>query len=493
MSFMQGKCPECGGLLAADSSKKATTCPFCGEAFIVQEAINNYNIYNITNSNTSHNHSAGSVVNVFENLISVSSITERAFMFLEDGDFERANEYFEKALDVDPKCEYAYLGKLMVDLKINKESAFDNINVDFEANRNYQKIVMFGNETLVNKLKNILVKIKNKIAEEKRQKAEEQEQIETAYRIKKNAAENVIDNALKYPNVEMRNIERRIDEIMFEILPLTGDRPNGISIEHLYSCGSFDYSNVTNSFLLQQEKLKKNIEYCKDDVLNNKSGMVLGARIKYYKRIPIYKSFIKVKQKGVALGKELDALYKKIDDLNAMEFERLNNGNKEMKLSLEDAVSFLGRCNSPKLKMTFGEWEGVPIIWDVCCIKHSKILLISEKSIFKMSHKDNSFSFILNNKFMNTAFNNDEKSKILTVFKTRPFSFSHKDKIFLLSEDEFEKYSSSIHIAYGESWWLRDKDTYKDRFKTKAVVFGKSKLEDDYKELGICPAMWIEL
>ena len=42
MSFVQAKCPECGGMLAVDVDKKAAVCQFCGEAFIVQEAINNY-------------------------------------------------------------------------------------------------------------------------------------------------------------------------------------------------------------------------------------------------------------------------------------------------------------------------------------------------------------------------------------------------------------------------------------------------------------------
>ena len=68
MSFVQAKCPECGGMLAVDADKKAAVCQFCGEAFIVQEAINNYNTYNetINNYNTTHNYSAGTTVNVYE-------------------------------------------------------------------------------------------------------------------------------------------------------------------------------------------------------------------------------------------------------------------------------------------------------------------------------------------------------------------------------------------------------------------------------------------
>ena len=68
MSFVQAKCPEYGGMLAVDADKKVAVCQFCGEAFIVQEAINNYNTYNetINNYNTTHNYSAGTTVNVYE-------------------------------------------------------------------------------------------------------------------------------------------------------------------------------------------------------------------------------------------------------------------------------------------------------------------------------------------------------------------------------------------------------------------------------------------
>lgn len=66
MPFVQAKCPECGGMLAVDADKKAAVCQFCGEPFIVQEAINNYNIYNTTNYNTTHQYGDGAVVNVYE-------------------------------------------------------------------------------------------------------------------------------------------------------------------------------------------------------------------------------------------------------------------------------------------------------------------------------------------------------------------------------------------------------------------------------------------
>lgn len=42
-----------------------------------------------------------------------ASLLKRAFMFLEDGDWESADKYCEKVLDIDPENAQAYLGKLL--------------------------------------------------------------------------------------------------------------------------------------------------------------------------------------------------------------------------------------------------------------------------------------------------------------------------------------------------------------------------------------------
>ena len=49
--------------------------------------------------------------------VNVEPLLERAFMFLEDGDWGEANEYCEKVLDQDPKNARAYLGKLMAECR----------------------------------------------------------------------------------------------------------------------------------------------------------------------------------------------------------------------------------------------------------------------------------------------------------------------------------------------------------------------------------------
>jgi len=75
-------------------------------------------------------------------------LLKRAFMFLEDGDFARADDFCEQVLNLDPENGRAYLGKLMVDLQIRRESDLKNQPQPFDENSNYQKIMRFGNDAL---------------------------------------------------------------------------------------------------------------------------------------------------------------------------------------------------------------------------------------------------------------------------------------------------------------------------------------------------------
>ena len=78
-----------------------------------------------------------------------ASLLRRAFMFLEDEDWENANAYCEKILDNEPECAQAYLGKLMSDLHVKKLEDLENYPNPFENNRNYQRAIRFGDEKLV--------------------------------------------------------------------------------------------------------------------------------------------------------------------------------------------------------------------------------------------------------------------------------------------------------------------------------------------------------
>lgn len=46
VKFVPGVCPKCGGQLQVDPNQEAAVCQFCGTPFIVDKAIQKYNIQN---------------------------------------------------------------------------------------------------------------------------------------------------------------------------------------------------------------------------------------------------------------------------------------------------------------------------------------------------------------------------------------------------------------------------------------------------------------
>ena len=83
---------------------------------------------------------------------STAPLLKRAFMFLEDGDFARADEFCEQVLNQDPENAEAYLGKLMAELKVRKRDGLRNVALPFDDYNNCQKAARFGDDALKKKL-----------------------------------------------------------------------------------------------------------------------------------------------------------------------------------------------------------------------------------------------------------------------------------------------------------------------------------------------------
>ena len=89
-------------------------------------------------------------------------LLKRAFMFLEDGDWNSANEYCEKVLDIDPENASAYLGKLLSELRVRKQESLKDQAEPFDHNNNYQKAVRFADEKLKTALTGYIEHINNR-------------------------------------------------------------------------------------------------------------------------------------------------------------------------------------------------------------------------------------------------------------------------------------------------------------------------------------------
>lgn len=71
-------------------------------------------------------------------------ILRRAFLFLEDGNYDSANEYAEKVLDINPECAEAYMVKLLIDLHLRKPTDLANYHTPIAEQPNYMKAVRFA-------------------------------------------------------------------------------------------------------------------------------------------------------------------------------------------------------------------------------------------------------------------------------------------------------------------------------------------------------------
>ena len=151
-----------GGMLAVDEEKRLAVCQFCGEPFVVQEAVNNYNTYNTTNNNynTTHNYGDGTTVNVYEDtnkdfVIEVGVLKEyhgaSVDVVIPDGVVEIQNECFK----------YLKIKSVIIPDSVTSigYGAFSNckslISIKVDDNNN---IYASDNGVLFNKDKTILIK-----------------------------------------------------------------------------------------------------------------------------------------------------------------------------------------------------------------------------------------------------------------------------------------------------------------------------------------------
>lgn len=73
-------------------------------------------------------------------------LLERIVLFLEDGEFNRADEYCERVLDIEPTNAEAYIGKLLVEFGCSTREQLKKCTSSIAISKNYAKAVRFGNE-----------------------------------------------------------------------------------------------------------------------------------------------------------------------------------------------------------------------------------------------------------------------------------------------------------------------------------------------------------
>ena len=74
----------------------------------------------------------------------IAPLLRRTFLFLEDGEFDSADEYAEKVLDINPECAEAYVAKLLIEFELKKPSDLAMNETPISDSPNYQKAIRFA-------------------------------------------------------------------------------------------------------------------------------------------------------------------------------------------------------------------------------------------------------------------------------------------------------------------------------------------------------------
>ena len=84
-----------------------------------------------------------------------SAMVMRGQFALEDGDFVKASEYFERALDQNPQDGAAYLGKVLAALHLSKASQIDEYFIKLHDDKDYDRAIRFSDPATAQMLRDI--------------------------------------------------------------------------------------------------------------------------------------------------------------------------------------------------------------------------------------------------------------------------------------------------------------------------------------------------
>lgn len=100
----------------------------------------------------------------------VAPLLKRAFMFLEDGDWARADEMCEQVLNQDPENGQAYLAKLLAELQVGKKTDLAKCKQPFDNSSNYRKVIRFCDSDTIAELRGYVKDIKDRCTKEREEK-----------------------------------------------------------------------------------------------------------------------------------------------------------------------------------------------------------------------------------------------------------------------------------------------------------------------------------
>jgi len=136
----------------------------------------------------------------------------RTAMFLEDENWEKADEYAERILDMNPKCAQAYLDKMMAELHVSKIEKLVELKENFEKNMYYIKFLQHANEKSARQVKLYLFELKNRLTYEEAISALNHANNISEYDFAKNKFNTIIE--YKDAKIQVERCKKKKEELI---------------------------------------------------------------------------------------------------------------------------------------------------------------------------------------------------------------------------------------------------------------------------------------
>ena len=112
----------------------------------------------------------------FVDSVNVSGLKKRAFLFLEQGDFHSASQYFERVLDQNPEDSECYWGKLLAKFECSNEEKLESVASPISELKDFQMAMRFATDEQKEKYQRYSDLIDARLYEEAKRKEEEERQ-----------------------------------------------------------------------------------------------------------------------------------------------------------------------------------------------------------------------------------------------------------------------------------------------------------------------------
>lgn len=103
-------------------------------------------------------------------LMNVDALIRRAFMSLEDGDFDKVNELLDQVLNEEPENALAYVGLLCAEFRVCSEQELANCSAPIAQSVNFKRALRFGDPALAERLNEYNSAIINRLNMEAKEK-----------------------------------------------------------------------------------------------------------------------------------------------------------------------------------------------------------------------------------------------------------------------------------------------------------------------------------